>query len=158
MSAPVDELPAIFFVLDAIEEARRALPELSGVQLITIPGSANPRCQGNRGRFVLVLRNLMRNAIQAAGASVALTITVSAGADDSVALTIDDDGPGIPEHLRDRLFENGTSSRPDGTGHGLALAREVVERELGGSIAHEPSPGGGARFRITLPSSEKSHG
>jgi signal transduction histidine kinase len=158
MSAPVEELSTTFFVLDAIDEARRAIPELPGVRLITIPGSANPRCRGNRARFVLVLLNLMRNAIQAAGPSVALTITVTVGADESVELTIDDDGPGIPEHMHDHLFQNGTSSRPDGTGHGLALAREVMERELGGSIAHEPGPGGGARFRLTLPSPEANRG
>lgn len=152
MSASVDELPPTFVVLDAIEEARRALPELAGISLVTIPGAANPLCRGNRSRFVLVLLNLLRNAIQAGGPRVALAITVDASPAATFSVTIDDDGPGVPAHLHDYLFESGTSSHANGTGHGLALVREVVVTELGGTISHTIPPGGGARFRITLPS------
>lgn len=157
MSAPVAELPPTFLVLDAIEEARRTLPELAGIKLVTIPGAANPLCRGNRSRFVLVLLNLLRNAIQAAGPGVALTITVDAPPGPTFSVTIDDDGPGIPSHIHDRLFENGTSSHANGTGHGLALVREVVVSELGGTISHEMAPDGGARFRIGLPSVQEPH-
>lgn len=152
MSASVSELPATFLVIEAIEQARLSLSQLSTVQVAAIPGTANPRCRGHRGRFVLVLLNLMRNAIQVAGPRVALTITVDASNSTSTAITVADDGPGIPEHLRERLFEPGTSSRAEGTGHGLALVREVVERELGGTIAYEDAVRGGARFRLELPS------
>jgi signal transduction histidine kinase len=151
MSAPVSELPASFVVVEAIEQARLSLPELSGVQISAIPGTANPRCRGHRGRFVLVLLNLMRNAIQVAGPRVALSITVDASNSAVTVVTVEDDGPGIPEHLRERLFEHGASSRAEGTGHGLALVREVVERELGGTIAYESAARGGARFRLEIP-------
>jgi signal transduction histidine kinase len=158
MSAPVTELPETFIVLEAIEEARRTLPELSSIHVTTIPGTANPRCRGHRGRFVLVLLNLMRNAIQVGGPAVTLTITVDATNSTMIEVTVDDDGPGIPDALRERLFENGTSSRADGTGHGLALARGVVEDELHGTLNHEPSPSGGARFRLGLPSAPELPG
>lgn len=153
VSAGVDDLPANFTVLEAIEEARQTLVELSGsVRVATLPGTANPRCRGHRGRFVLALLNLMRNAIQAGGPSVELTITVDARAADRVELTLEDNGPGVPEAMRERLFENGTSSHASGTGHGLALVREVIERELRGDIHYETREHGGARFRLGLPS------
>jgi signal transduction histidine kinase len=152
MSSPVEDLPASFAILEAIEAARTNLTQLSGsIRVETIPGTANPRCRGHRGRFVLALLNLLRNAVQVAGPQVALTITVDTSDRSTVELSIDDDGPGVPDVLHARIFQNGTSSRPDGTGHGLALVREVVERELGGTITHEASPGGGARFRLRLP-------
>jgi signal transduction histidine kinase len=163
MSESISESgPATFVVIEAIEQARLSLPELSGVRLAAIPGTANPRCRGHRGRFVLVLLNLMRNAIQVAGPGVSLTISVDASKADTTTILIDDDGPGIPEHLRDRLFEPGISNRAEGTGHGLALVREVVERELGGTIVCEGAPSGGARFRLGLPSTawrpQEQHG
>jgi signal transduction histidine kinase len=100
----------------------------------------------------------MRNAIQVAGPGVALTVTVDTTTSGTTTVTIEDDGPGIPEHLRERLFEPGMSNRAEGTGHGLALVREVVERELGGWIAYESAAQGGARFRLGLPSPQEAHG
>lgn len=156
MSAPIDDLPASFAVLEAIEEARRTLAKMSGgVRVATIPGTATPRCSGHRGRFVLVLLNIMRNAIQAAGPTVELSITVDATDPDKIEVAIEDDGPGIPEAARERLFENGTSSQVEGTGHGLALVREVVEQELGGTVVYAPGSAGGARFVLGLPSTRE---
>ena len=153
ISATVEDLPASFVVLEAIEEARRALAKMSGgVRVVTLPGTANPRCRGHRGRFVLVLLNIMRNAIQAAGSRVDISITVDATAPNEVEVAIEDDGPGIPESVREHLFKNGTSSRADGTGHGLALVREVIEHELGGTVTYAPGSAGGARFVLELPS------
>ncbi|WP_181197867.1 ATP-binding protein [Enhygromyxa salina] len=158
MSSPVEDLPASFAVLEAVEEARSKLTPLSGsIRVETIPGTATPRCRGHRGRFVLALLNLLRNAVQVGGSKVNLAITVDASEGGVVELSIDDDGPGIPSELHARVFENGVSSRADGTGHGLALVREEVERELGGTITSETSPGGGARFRLRLPSTQESH-
>ncbi len=153
MSAPVAELSADFVVLDAIDEARRSLEHHQGrVRVATIPGAANPRCRGHQGRFVLALLNLMRNAIQAGGPEVSLSLTVDASAEGQVEILVDDDGPGVAPAMREQLFVNGSSTRPDGTGHGLALAREVIERELDGTIEYEDNADGGARFRLRLPS------
>lgn len=153
MSAPVAELSADFVVLDAIDEARRSLEHHQGrVRVATIPGAVNPRCRGHQGRFVLALLNLMRNAIQAGGPAVSLSLTVDASAEGQVEILVDDDGPGVDPAMREQLFVNGSSTRADGTGHGLALAREVIERELDGTIEYEDNAGGGARFRLRLPS------
>jgi len=153
MSAPVAELDAEFFVLDAIDEARRSLEHHRGrIDVATIPGAANPRCRGHQGPFVLTLLNLMRNALQAGGPEVSISLTVDASAEEQVEILVDDDGPGVDSAMREQLFVNGSSTRADGTGHGLALAREQIERELGGTIDYEDNVDGGARFRLRLPS------
>jgi signal transduction histidine kinase len=155
MSAPVEDRPVRFAVLDAIEEARRELTELSGrVRIETNPGTTRPIVLGHQGRFVLALINIMRNAVQAAGPAVEIWITLDATAPEVVKLVIEDDGPGVPDAIRGRLFENGTSSHTDGSGHGLALVREVIEQELGGTVTYAPSDRG-ARFQIELPSAQE---
>jgi signal transduction histidine kinase len=156
MSAPVEDRPTRFALLDAIEEARLELTELTGrVRIEANPGTTSPSVHGHQGRFVLALINIMRNAVQAAGPEVELWITVDATAPGVVNLVIEDDGPGVPVAIRGRMFENGTSSHADGSGHGLALVREVIEQEFGGKVSHEPSERG-ARFQIELPSAQEA--
>lgn len=109
---------------------------------------------GPRQRFVLSIANLLRNAVQSRAGepvSIALAVQVRGSA---VVLHIDDDGPGVPEALRRRIFDNGIHLRPDGTGHGLSVVRQVVEREMKGSITCLPRPGGGSRFELRLPRAE----
>jgi signal transduction histidine kinase len=157
MSAAASEAAASFFILEAIEEARLELTELSGrVRVETNPGTANPRGCGHRGRFVLALLNLMRNAVQAGGGSVRISIIVDATDASETTISIIDDGPGVPESMRTSIFTNGVSSHANGSGHGLALVREVVEHELGGRVSFDPADGGGACFCLTLPSPEAS--
>jgi signal transduction histidine kinase len=69
---------------------------------------------------------------------------------------VSDDGPGIPDEVRPRVFEALFTTRSKGTGLGLALCRRIVEAH-GGSIALEPAaPGatGGASFLLTIPDPE----
>jgi signal transduction histidine kinase len=71
-------------------------------------------------------------------------------------LTVADDGPGIPELERERVFErfarldDARSADTGGTGLGLAITRDIVERH-GGTITIDPDHRLGTRFRITLP-------
>ena len=71
-------------------------------------------------------------------------------------LTVADDGPGIPEDQRERVFERFTriddarTRNAGGAGLGLAIAREIVERHRG-TVAVDPQHEGGARFVVTLP-------
>lgn len=67
----------------------------------------------------------------------------------SVEILVDDDGPGIPTELHDRIFQKGISSK-GGTGMGLFDARRTVEQS-GGHLDYKPSPRGGARFVIRVP-------
>ncbi len=98
-----------------------------------------------------VLLNLVTNAIQAVppGGRVSLQL---GGDDQEFMITIDDNGPGIPEENIERIFEPFFTTKPDGqgTGLGLAVSRGIVER-LGGRIEVDSRPGEGCTFRVALP-------
>ena len=96
-----------------------------------------------------VVLELVGNALRALpeGGRIELSGTMELG---RTVLTVSDNGPGIPESHRERLFELFFTTRPQGTGVGLATAKKIVAR-LGGSILYEPAPETGARFRISLP-------
>ncbi|MDJ0789211.1 MAG: ATP-binding protein [Myxococcota bacterium] len=73
------------------------------------------------------------------------------GPEDGVEIRVEDDGPGIPEALRDRLFEPFTTSRTSGAGGlGLAICQRIVQ-DAGGQIAVEEAASGGACFVLRLP-------
>ena len=72
-------------------------------------------------------------------------------ADGSVAVRVRDNGPGLPERARKRLFQAFSGSeRPDGAGLGLAIARELAGSN-GGSLSLERSDESGAAFLLVLP-------
>lgn len=98
-----------------------------------------------------VVFNLVRNAIEAAGNELGTgKIFVKLRQDGSeTVLDVTDNGPGVAEELRPRLFTPFTTTRADGTGLGLALSQRLVER-AGGEIALIDG-GPGATFRVTLP-------
>ncbi|MBC6451160.1 sensor histidine kinase [Actinokineospora xionganensis] len=99
----------------------------------------------------LVLDNLLRNALRHARAQVTVTVLVASKA---IRLVVDDDGRGIPEEHRTRVFDRFYRIQDDrarssgGTGLGLALVAEVVRRR-GGAVRVSESPEGGARFQVS---------
>ena len=114
---------------------------------VLVPGDAR------RVRQVVV--NLVANAVQSLdGRDDSPGVTVALDADERHArVAVRDHGPGIAEALLPRLFEPFETTRPDGTGLGLALSRQIA-RDHGGELRAEslaPAEGGGARFTLTLP-------
>jgi signal transduction histidine kinase len=96
------------------------------------------------------LYNIASNARDAMEAGGSLTISASR-AGGSVELCLRDTGPGIPETIRDTLFEPFvTCGKAMGTGLGLAIAKKTAE-DHGGAIAVESVPGQGATFIVRLP-------
>ncbi len=97
--------------------------------------------------------NLVRNAVQAitSGGGAGGRVIVETRRDDGDAvLEVRDDGPGVPEAMRERVFDPYYTTKSEGTGLGLAIVKKIV-LEHGGSIACTASPEGGATFRIRLP-------
>ena len=78
------------------------------------------------------------------------TIRVEASGGASVALTVSDDGCGIPADARDRLFRPYFTTKPHGTGLGLFVSRRIVEAH-GGTVAVDSEVGRGTTFTVTLP-------
>lgn len=100
-----------------------------------------------------VLRNLVSNAVKYAGEAAHVLIDV-ASADGIVRVRVEDDGPGIPEEDRTRIFElyerlDDAVAQP-GSGIGLFVCRQLIEA-MGGTIAVGRAESGGARFTIELP-------
>lgn len=103
-------------------------------------------------QFIQVLMNLLLNAAQALRED--RRITVRAGRDDGTAfIEIEDRGVGIPPNLRKQIFRPFYTSRNQGTGLGLPIAKKIVEGH-GGTIEVDSEPGRGSRFRIRLPAAE----
>lgn len=105
-----------------------------------------------------VLLNLVGNAVQSI--SDEGTVTVYArrsmrSGDLGVMIAVEDDGVGIPDENRERLFEPHFSTKTSGTGLGLAIVARIVE-DLGGTIDVESTEGAGSTFRVWLPSSNAS--
>lgn len=102
-----------------------------------------------------LVTNLLENASRYAPAGSTVRITASGGGA-SVELRVADEGIGVPDHERERIFEpfrRGEGSRSSGIG--LATCRAIVDAH-GGSIAVERTPGGGATFVVTLPTRVRS--
>jgi signal transduction histidine kinase len=100
-----------------------------------------------------VVLNLVLNALDATprGGRVRVTTGAAGGA---AELRVEDEGPGVPAELRERVFEAFFSSRPDAPGGlGLAISRRIVE-EAGGTIGAGESAGGGGCFHLRLPLAE----
>ena len=87
--------------------------------------------------------NLFRNADEHADGPVTITVGDLEG-----GFYVEDDGPGIPEDVREQVFEAGYSTGHDGTGFGLSIVEEIVDAH-GWEISLTESDAGGARFEIT---------
>jgi signal transduction histidine kinase len=106
--------------------------------------------------FRRVIANLVENAMQAAQ-GMGRTPEVHLGAQtrqdvrgDRSMVVVDDNGPGVPEAERQRIFDPYVTHRDGGTGLGLAIVRKIVI-DHGGDVSVGRSPAGGARFLVELP-------
>jgi signal transduction histidine kinase len=131
-----------------------AMAASRGVQLDLQADAAAP-ARVDRDRLVQLLLILVDNAVDHSAGGGTVTLSVRSGRSATV-VQVDDEGPGIPEADRDRVFEPFTRLRgttrhgSGGTGLGLAIARRITDAH-GGTIEAGANPAGGARFTVTLP-------
>ncbi|WP_276260248.1 PAS domain-containing protein [Haloglomus litoreum] len=128
----VDLGPAIHRALSAVEAGDLAL-RFDGTDRTV---AADPE------RLVQLLENLLVNAVEHAEQEVRIGVEA-----DGHAITVADDGPGVPPDDRERVFEPGYSTSEDGHGFGLAIARNIAEAH-GWSLEVTGSDLGGARFVV----------
>jgi signal transduction histidine kinase len=108
---------------------------------------------GHKGQLQQVVLNLILNSVQAMphGGAITLTLRSESGPGGPIAaLDIADTGVGIPEGVRDRLFDSFLSGRADGTGLGLSIAKRIMLSHHG-DIALVASSPAGTTLRVTLP-------
>lgn len=127
---------------DIVERIRKAFP---GIQVV----SESAEVAGNPERLIQLLRNLVRNAIQATGEAEKVLVRLEAGVAQH-RLIVQDFGPGIPEHELPNIFERFYSKR-GGAGLGLGIAKRIVEQH-GGEIQVSSRLGEGSIFEVVLPS------
>ena len=147
-------------VADLVRDTVRGATALAAQHEVTLmadaPGPA--LADVDRARFTQVLLVLLDNAIDHAPAGSAVTATVRRQ-DRRVAVTVDDEGPGVAADEREAIFEPfssgsaGRHRRRGGTGLGLSIARRIVDAH-GGSIEVSQVGGRGARFTVSLPASD----
>jgi len=114
-----------------------------------------PPISGDPGRLRQLLHNLLKNALEALAESAVPSITVTTrcrteGGRNNVELCVIDNGPGLPDTLRDRLFEPYMTTKLKGTGLGLAIVKKIVE-EHGGIIEIKEPHDGGVAVSVRLP-------
>lgn len=149
--APEERVAVEVAVQDALD-ALRAAAHNAGARIDVqqpLPDALVPRAE-----LALVLQNLIANAIKYAreGEQPRISVTGMVG-DDALELRVVDDGIGLSDADRARVFDLFERAQPDlpGTGLGLATAQRIVERHGGTITASSPGPGQGSEFTVWLP-------
>ena len=145
--------------LHEVAERARALIVVEAapeIELVRDYDPSLPAFRGDADRLQQLLLNLLRNALQAGATAIVLRTRAENGAIVNgkalrLALRLDviDNGAGVPEYLRETLFAPLVSGRADGTGLGLALAREI-STDHGGQLDFRSRPGSTV-FTLLLP-------
>ena len=149
-AAPAPEhLESVDLLALAVEEGARVDASVDG---------AGASVQGEERLLRRALRNLLENARRYGGGEIRVDLEDKAAA--GVEIRVCDNGPGVPEAYRERIFEPffrlpGHAERAGGVGLGLALVRQIVERHNGRIQCVRPPEGGGC-FVISLPASARA--
>ncbi len=147
----LDRIDVNQVVRDALEFSSATLRK-SGIEVETslLPGL--PKCTADPHLLEQVLLNLITNAVQAlenveGRRRLGVASVLEAGA---VLLRVFDNGPGVPVHLREKIFDPFYTTRKTGYGIGLSFSHRVIENH-GGTLSASGNDWGGAEFRIALP-------
>jgi signal transduction histidine kinase len=139
-----DAFESVDMLALAVEEGARVEASVDGAPAVV---------RGEERLLRRALRNLLENARRYGGGQIEVKLEDRAAA--GVEIRVQDNGPGVPESFRERIFEPffrlpGHAERAGGVGLGLALVRQIVERH-NGRIRCERPPEGGGLFVINLP-------
>jgi two-component system, OmpR family, sensor kinase len=124
--------------------------EVPGVEVVT---AGSPTVVGDPERLRQLVRNLVSNAVRAAGDPSAVTVAATLDGDDAV-LEVHDTGPGVPEELQHRIFQKFFRGQGGGAGLGLAICQQIAEAH--GSKLTFVSVPGDTRFTLRLHAAELS--
>ncbi len=149
----VREAVSVSALLEQVAQWLR--PALRGSVRLTIRTQApNLTVRANAPSLVSAVLNLASNALQAASGTLNLELLARCSAAGRAQIVVSDDGPGVPEKIRERIFEPFFTTRARGNGIGLSIVKSVVEAH-GGQVYLADSSGG-ATFVIELPAEDNS--
>lgn len=138
-------------LLDALAQSVEAELQAAGAQWHLYNSSPDLQICGNQDALVSALGNLVSNSLQAMPHGAVLDLRVQADANGEIELRLRDNGPGIPAAERERVFHPFFTTRPGGTGLGLAVVLATL-RAHHGDVHLETPAGGGCEFVLRLPS------
>ena len=150
--APPGKIPELESLLDTITRVAALLENKlfrKGIRLVTDIDDAAADFLVDGDKISQVLINLLLNSFQAVAKQGRIWLTVEKR-EKNMAIIVADDGPGIAESERDKVFTPFYSNKEEGTGLGLAISSRIVE-SYGGRIQLDSSPEGGAKFTVLLP-------
>lgn len=128
----------------------KVLPKFKNNALSLVLGDEVPEIELDVDQIQQVLLNLVNNAIDAFPRAALSLRTEYDIVDNAVRISVQDDGPGIDEVVRNKLFHENITTKPDGHGYGLPICRQIVEHH-GGTIRLETQKNCGAKFIMTFP-------
>lgn len=155
--------------LTILQNRLKANPESLGIKVIKQYGELS-EIECYPGQLHQVLTNILSNAIDALEEydqarsreeikknPSTITITTAVCEGDCIVISIRDNGPGIPETIRNQIFAPFFSTKPvnKGTGLGLSISYQIVVENHGGELRCEDTPQGGTEFIIKLPITQK---
>jgi len=121
-----------------------------GIRVETILSDALPDIQLDADALSRAVGNLILNAVEATPEGGRVLVSTAPAGVGGVEIVVDDQGSGIAPGDRERIFEPYFTTKPGGTGLGLAMAWKIIS-EHSGRVEIQDAPGGGARFRVVLP-------
>ena len=144
--APVD-------LSEVVAEAAGELEPVAGDHQISVSAPPGAELEGARDELHRLTLNLLENALRHTDPGTAVEATVER-LNGEVILSVEDDGPGIPPELRDKVFERffrGAGDRSGSSGLGLSIVQAVAHSHEGTVSLEEPLDGRGARFVVRFP-------
>jgi len=154
-STGAQEAPLVEVVpwLKAVVEARQGVADARRVRFELDADGAPARARFDPARLEHALESLLANALDASPPGGVVRCAARQEGD-HWSIRVEDEGPGVPAHVRERIFEHGFTTKAAGSGVGLALALQIV-RAHGGELELDPvtpsGPARGAAFTIRLP-------
>lgn len=145
MLACVDAAMTAREVVELAGQSGRAVSDV----LVRYEGSEHALITADAAQLRQLIWNLVRNAVQASSAGSEVTVTVSLRSDGDVELCVRDQGVGLTEAAKERIFDAFFTTRAQGTGVGLAVVKRIAD-DHGFTIAVESESGHGATFRVGL--------
>ena len=141
-------------LLEAVVRFVSAEARSQSVEISVAPTGSLPNLLADKVQVQQVLVNLLLNAFDALSAKAVgqrrIEIAAARTQENRIVISVSDSGPGIPEHIRQSVFEPFMTTKPDGLGIGLAIAQTIMVAH-GSRLEYQDRPGGGAVFAFSLP-------